>query len=157
MIERKKIEEIAKEALKGTQVFLVDIIVSRSNMIQVFIDQYDGISLDDCAGLHRRIEDQLDREQEDFDLQVSSPGLGQPIRVFPQYLKALGERLEIILQDGDIIKGILLEANPVETGKEAELVVRQTGTKRKPAPEEPVVIQINRIKTARVEIDFKQV
>lgn len=157
MIERKHIENIATEALKGSEIFLVDVIVSRSNMIQVFIDHNDGISLDDCAGMHRSIEDQLDREKEDFELQVSSPGLGQPIRVFPQYLKALGQKLEITLQDGDIIKGILLEARPVETDKEAELFVRQTGTKRKPAPEEPVVIQVNRIKTARVEIDFKQV
>jgi ribosome maturation factor RimP len=157
LIERKHIENIAKEALKGSELFLVDVIVSRSNMIQVFIDHYDGISLDDCAGMHRSIEDQLDREKEDFELQVSSPGLGQPIRVFPQYLKALGQKLEITLHDGDIIKGILLEARPVEMDKEAELVVGQTGTRRKPAPEEPVVIQVNRIKTARVEIDFKQV
>jgi len=157
VIDRKQIEDIANEALKETNVFLVDVLISRTNVIQVFIDHIDGICLDDCAGLHRSIEDQLDREQEDFELQVSSPGLGQPIRVFPQYLKALGQNLEIVLEDGDIIKGILLEARPVETGKEAELVVRQTGTKRKPAPEEPVVIQITRIKTARVEIDFKQV
>jgi ribosome maturation factor RimP len=156
VIAREKIEDIAKEALKDTKIFLVDIIVSRGNVIQVFIDQNDGISLDDCALLHRSIEDQLDREQEDFELQVSSPGLGQPIRVFPQYLKALGQKLEIVLQDGDIIKGALLEAKPAETDKEAELVIRQAGTKRKPAPEEPVVIPINRIKTARVEIDFKQ-
>ncbi|TSA38343.1 MAG: ribosome assembly cofactor RimP [Porphyromonadaceae bacterium] len=157
VIERKHIEDIAKEALKETKIFLVDVIVNRSNVIQVFIDHNDGICLDDCAGLHRGIEEQLDREQEDFELQVSSPGLGQPIRVFPQYLKALGQKLEITLQDGDIIKGTLLEARPIETDKEAELVVRQTGTKRKPAPEEPIVIQINRIKTARIEIDFKQV
>ncbi|MCX6225865.1 MAG: ribosome assembly cofactor RimP [Bacteroidia bacterium] len=157
MIERKQIEDIVRESLKETGAFLVDVIVSRSNVVQVFIDHNDGISLDDCAGLHRIIEDQFDREQEDFELQVSSPGLGQPIRVFPQYLKALGQKLEIVSQDGDIIKGILLEARPVEAGKDAELVVRQTATKRKPAPEEPIVIQVNRIKTARVEIDFKQV
>jgi ribosome maturation factor RimP len=156
VIDKKQIEDIAKEALKETNVFLVDVLVSRSHVIQVFIDHFDGISLDDCARLHKSIEDQLDREQEDFELQVSSPGLGQPIRVFPQYLKALGQKMEIVLEDGDMIKGILLEARIDETSQEAELVVRQTGTKRKPAPEEPVVIQISRIKTARVEIDFKQ-
>jgi ribosome maturation factor RimP len=156
LIEKRQIEDIAKEALKETEIFLVDIVISRSNLIQVFIDHNDGISLDDCAGLHKSIEDQLDREHDDFELQISSPGLGQPIRVFAQYIKALGQKLEIMLQDGDIIKGTLLEARPVESGREAEIIVRQTGTKRKPAPEEPVVIQINRIKTARVEIDFKQ-
>ena len=157
VIAKEKIEDIANEALKNTNIFLVDVIVGRGNVIQVFIDQNDGISLDDCAMLHRNIEDQLDRGQEDFELQVSSPGLGKPIRVFQQYLKVLGQKLVIQLEDGDIFKGILLEARPVESGKEAELIVRQTGTKRKPAPEEPVVIQINRIKTAHVEIDFKQV
>ena len=157
VIAKEKIEDIANEALKDTKIFLVDVIAGRGNVIQVFIDQNDGISLDDCAMLHRNIEDRLDRGQEDFELQVSSPGLGKPIRVFQQYLKVLGQKLVIQLEDGDIFKGILLEARPVESGKEAELIVRQTGTKRKPAPEEPVVIQINRIKTAQVEIDFKQV
>lgn len=157
MIEKKRIEAIANEALKETKVFLVDVIVGRSNVIQVFIDHADGVSLDDCAGLHRSIEDQLDRETEDFELQVSSPGLGQPIRVFPQYVKAVGEKLDIQLLDGDTIKGILTEARAADADREAELVIRLIGTKRKPAPEEPVVIQVNRIKTARVEIDFKQV
>jgi ribosome maturation factor RimP len=156
VIDRKKIEGIAKEALKETKVFLVDIVVSRSNLIQVFIDHPDGLSLDDCAGLHRSMEEKLDREQEDFELQVSSPGLGQPIRVFPQYLKALGEKMEIVLEDGEIIRGILLEAGMAEQDQDAALVVRQSGTKRKPAPEEPVVVPVNRIKTARIEIDFKQ-
>lgn len=156
MIDRKKIEDIAKEALKETNIFLVDIVVSRSNVIQVFIDRPDGLSLDDCAGLHRNMEEKLDREQEDFELQVSSPGLGQPIRVFPQYLKALGEKMEFVLEDGEIIRGILLEAVTAEQDQDAVLVVRQSGTKKKPAPEEPVVVPVSRIKSARIEIDFKQ-
>ena len=90
-------------------------------------------------------------------MQVSSPGLGQPIRVFPQYLKAQGEKLEITLTDGESIRGILLEARPGEPDREAALLVRREGTKRKPVPEEPVVIEVNRIKAARVVIDFKKV
>jgi len=157
VIDKKQIEDITAEALKESEIFLVDVIVGRNRVIQVFIDHADGISLDDCAGIHRKIEDQLDREQEDFELQVSSPGLGQPIRVFPQYLKALGQKLSVTLQDGDILKGTLLEARPAKEGQEAGLVIRLTGTKKKPAPEEPINIQINSIKTAHVEIDFKQV
>jgi len=157
LIDRRKIEDIVAEALKESDLFLVDVVVSRTRVIQVFIDRNDGISLDDCAGLHRIIEERLDREQEDIELQVSSPGLGQPIRVFPQYFKVLGQKLEILLHDGDIIRGLLLEARPSQTDKEAELVVRRAGTKRKPAPEEPVVISLNRIKAAHVEIDFKKV
>jgi ribosome maturation factor RimP len=157
VIDRTRIENIVNEALKDSEVFLVDILVSRTNVIQVFIDHQSGVSLDNCIAVHRIIEDQVDREQEDYELQVSSPGLGQPIRVFRQYLKAIGEKLEIMLEDGDVLKGTLLEAKPAEAGREAELVVRQAGTKRKPAPEEPLVIQMSRIKTAKVEIDFKQV
>ena len=157
MIERKQIESIANEALKDTGVFLVDIVVSRSNLIQVFIDHNNGVSLDDCAGLHRAIEENLDREKEDFELQVSSPGLGQPIRVFPQYVKEIGQKLDIVLEDGELVKGTLLEARPAEGAKGAELLIRLTGTKRKPAPEEPIVVETSRIKTARVVIDFKQV
>lgn len=157
VIDKKHIEDIAKEALRETDMFLVDVLVSKTRVIQVFVDHMDGISLDDCATLHRKIEERLDREQEDFELQVSSPGLGQPIRVYQQYVKARGQKLEITRTDGESIKGILLETRCSEGEQEAELVIRQTGTKRKPAPEEPVVIPINRVKTARVEIDFKQV
>jgi ribosome maturation factor RimP len=157
LIDRTRIENIVNEALKDSEVFLVDILISRTNVIQVFIDHQAGVSLDHCISVHRFIEDQVDREQEDYELQVSSPGLGQPIRVFRQYIKAIGEKLDIILEDGDLIRGTLLEAKPAETDRAGELVVRQAGTKRKPAPEEPLVIQISRIKTAKVEIDFKQV
>ena len=157
MIDKKLIESIVIEALEGTEIFLVDILVSRTNVIQVFIDHNGGVSLDDCAGLHRKVEEKLDREQEDFELQVSSPGLGQPIRVFPQYLKAVGQKLDIQLLDGGLVRGTLLEARPEGPGQEAGLTVKLAGTKRKPAPEEPIVIEIKEIKTARVEIEFKQV
>ena len=157
MIERKNIENIVNEALKESEIFLVEIAVSRSNVIHVAIDHPKGVSLDDCALVHRAIEEHLDREQEDFELQVSSPGLGQPIRVFRQYLKETGQKMEIVLTDGDLIRGTLLEARPQSDDKPAELLIRLTGTKKKPAPEEPVVIELSRVKTARVEIDFKQV
>ena len=156
MADRQKIEDIINEALTGTDIFLVDLNVSRSNVIQVFIDHNRGVSLDDCMALHRTIGECLDRDEEDYELQVSSPGLGQPIRVFPQYLKALGEILQIELTDGDRLRGTLLEARSAAEGREAELTIRLAGTKRKPAPEEPIAVQISRIKSARVEIDFKQ-
>jgi len=154
--DRQKIEDIINEALTDTGIFLVDLNVSRSNVIQVFIDHSRGVSLDDCMALHRTIGEQLDSDEEDYELQVSSPGLGQPIRVFPQYLKALGETLQIELTDGDRLRGMLQEARPAAEGQEAELIIRLAGTKRKPAPEEPIAVQISRIKSARVEIDFKQ-
>jgi ribosome maturation factor RimP len=157
VIDRKKVEDIIIEALKESQVFLVEVSVSRSNVIHVAIDHPAGVNFDDCAAVHRSIEDHLDREQEDFELQVSSPGLGQPLRVFRQYLKAVGEKMEIVLTDGDLVKGTLLEARPDSEGAPPALAVKLAGTKKKPAPEEPVVIELSRIKTARVEIDFKQV
>lgn len=157
MIDRKRVENIVTEALMESEVFLVDVAVSRTNVIQVFIDHNNGVSLDDCILVHRTIEEKLDREAEDFELQVSSPGLGQQIKVFPQYVKAIGQKIDILLEDGDSLKGTLLEARPAAEGNDATLLVRQAGTRKKPAPEEPIMIQVNRINTARVEIDFKQV
>lgn len=156
MTDRKKIEDIISEALTGTDIYLVDLHVSRSNVIQVFIDTNVGVTLDDCTALHRKMAEQLDQDTEDYELQVSSPGLGQPIRVFPQYQKVLGQILLIELEEGENVRGTLLEARPATPEREAELVVRIAGTRRKPAPEEPVGIQVSRIKSARVEIDFKQ-
>jgi ribosome maturation factor RimP len=157
MIAKEHIYSVVEEILGDTGFFLVDLHVSRGNLIQVFLDHVDGITLDQCADFSKKIEERLSREEEDYELQVSSPGLGQPIRVIPQYRKAIGQKLEILLGDSETIRGILQSVSEGTREQESALTVKLSGTKRKPAPAEPVVIEIRSIQSARVEIDFKQV
>jgi ribosome maturation factor RimP len=157
MIAKEHIYRVVEETLGDTGFFLVDIHVSKGNLIQVFLDHAQGINLDQCAEFSRKIEDKLSRDEEDFELQVSSPGLGQPIRVIQQYRKAIGQKLEILLKDGEKIRGILESVSQEIPGQGSALTIRLSGTKRKPAPGQPVVIEISSIDSARSEIEFKQV
>ena len=78
MIEKQKIQGLIEEYIKGTELFLVSVKVSSANRIIVLADKKDGITIDECAAIHRHIENGLDRDVEDFELQVSSPGLDFP-------------------------------------------------------------------------------
>ena len=100
MIEKQKIEELVEEFIKGTGLFLVAVKVSSSNRITVLADKNEGITIDECAGIHRHIEKSLDRDKEDFELQVSSPGLDLPFVVIEQYFKNEGKKVEVIDNEG---------------------------------------------------------
>jgi ribosome maturation factor RimP len=100
MIGKQDIEGLVKEFMTGTELFLVAVKVSGSNRITVLADKNAGITIDECAAIHRHIEKSLDRETEDFELQVSSPGLDLPFGVIEQYFKNEGKRVEVIDYEG---------------------------------------------------------
>ena len=85
MIEKIKILEIVNNALDGSEKFLVNLKITPDNRIYVDIDGDNGITIDDCIELSRAIEGQLDREEEDFELTVSSAGADQPLKLTRQY------------------------------------------------------------------------
>jgi ribosome maturation factor RimP len=110
MISPAYIRELAEEKLKEGDSYLVDVSVSAANKIRVTIDNFRGVSIDQCVSMSRWIEGKLDREQEDFDLEVTSPGLDQPFKVARQYEKNLGREVEVKLANGDRITGKLIKA-----------------------------------------------
>jgi ribosome maturation factor RimP len=81
MIEKSVIKTLVDQWLEGKDYFLVDIAISSDNKIVVEIDHADGVWIDDCVELSRFIEERLDRDEEDFELEVGSAGLGQPFKV----------------------------------------------------------------------------
>lgn len=107
MIQKDHIESVVKEFIKGTGIFLVAVKVSSANKITVLADTMKGITIDECADLHRHIENSLDRNAEDFELQVSSPGLDMPFGVFEQYLRNEGCKVEVLTNEGEKFTGIL--------------------------------------------------
>ena len=100
MISTALIREIAENKLRENESFLVDVIISPTNKIRVTIDNFQGVSIQECVSVSRFIENQLDREAEDFELEVSSPGLDQPFKVLQQYQKYLGREVEIKFFEG---------------------------------------------------------
>lgn len=92
--------------------FIVDISVSKDNDIVLTIESENGkIELDDCVSLSRFFETKFDREVEDYSLTVSSAGLDQPFKVFRQFQKAVGTKVEVSLKGGKKMVATLVEAD----------------------------------------------
>jgi len=111
--------------MKGTDLFLVAVKVSSANRITVLADKKESITIDECAALHRHIENSLDREKEDFELQVSSPGLDLPFSVIQQYYKNEGRKVEVVDNDGVKYTGKL--KNITSGGFDLETEVKAKG------------------------------
>ena len=107
MITEAQVRKIVEDRIRGTNKFLVDITINSGNGIYIEVDGDNGVSIGDCAQLSRYVEGRLDREVEDFELKVSSPGLDQPFKVERQYQNALGTRINVILKDGQLVEGNL--------------------------------------------------
>ena len=96
--------------MDGTDKFLIDLHVSKDNRINVSIDGDNGVNIDDCIELSRFIESHLDREVEDFELNVASAGLDSPLKFVRQYKKNVGRDIRIDTIDGQTKEGLLEEA-----------------------------------------------
>lgn len=112
MIENKIVTDIVRKWLDGrNDYFLVDVNVDRENRIVVEIDHPEGVWIDDCVELSHFIESQLDRDVEDYELEVGSAGIGQPFKVLQQYLNHVGQNVEVLPKTGAKLKGELLSAD----------------------------------------------
>tara|TARA_B100000902_G_scaffold36714_2_gene43871 strand:+ start:18401 stop:18850 length:450 start_codon:yes stop_codon:yes gene_type:complete len=111
MIEEAIVKELASEKALELGGFLVSTKVSGQNIINVFVDKKVGISINECLQISRHIENKLDREIEDFQLSVSSPGLNKPFLVKEQYHKNIGKDIVVKLKNGEKVKGKLIDYN----------------------------------------------
>jgi ribosome maturation factor RimP len=150
MIEKSKIETLIEEFIKDSQLFLVGVKVSNSNRIAILADSMNGITIDECASLHRHIENNLDRESEDFELQVSSPGLDVPFTVIGQYYKNEGKPVEVIDIAGSKFTGKI--KNVTTGGFELETEVKIKG---KTKEQRDISFNFEQVKSTRVVLTIK--
>jgi len=111
MIEQTQIVNMINDHLAGGPLFLMDVLVKPGNRILVYIDGDREVTIDDCAGLSRYIESHLNRDAEDFELRVSSAGIDHPYLYLRQYRKNVGRQVQVLLKDGTIIRGALLQVD----------------------------------------------
>ena len=130
MIDKNVVENIVSEWLNGKDYFLTDLIITPDNRIVVEIDHKDGVWIDDCVELSRFIEDHLDRDEQDFELEVGSAGIGQPFKVLRQYENHIGDTVEVAPKSGRKYVGTLTEANAEGFTIEVEQKVKHEGEKR---------------------------
>jgi ribosome maturation factor RimP len=150
MIEKQAIERIVKEFIAGTELFLVAVKVSSSNRIIVLADKKDGITIDECASIHRHLENSLDRDKEDFELQVSSPGLDLPFGVIEQYFKNEGRKVEVIDNEGSKYAGKLKNVTSGGFELEAEVKIKGRAKELK-----DISFNFEQIKSTRVILTIK--
>jgi len=150
MIEREKIVESVKEFIRGTDLFLVAVKVSASNKITVLADRKGGITIDECALLHRHIEKGLDRDIMDFELQVSSPGLDMPFSLIEQYYKNEGKKVSVIDNEGMKYSGILKNITKGGFDLETEVKVRGKAKEIRNLP-----FNFDQIKTTKIVLTIK--
>lgn len=154
MIEKTKVDYFLSEILEGTGLFLVDLTVKPSNKILIEIDSFRGVSIDECARVSTLLEGKLDRDIEDFELEVSSPGLGLPFKVLQQYQKNIGKQVSVLLKTGTKYTGKLLEANAEGFKLETSEKMKVEGKKK---PEVIITVKelkYNDIKTTKAIINF---
>lgn len=111
MIRESQIRKLVEEHLAGTDRFIVDVIVKSGNRILVFIDSDTAVLIEHCISLSRFIEKSLDRDTEDFELNVSSSGIDHPYTLARQYVKNVGREVSVTLPDGTKITGTLTAAD----------------------------------------------
>ena len=155
MIEKSVVIQLVNEWLEDKDYFLVDVTVSPDNRIVVEIDHAEGVWIEDCVELSRFIESKLDREQEDFELEVGSAGIGQPFKVLQQYVNHIGMDVEVLKNDGLKLIGVLKDADDEHFTITISKKVKLEGEKRPKMVDEDVTFAYNEIKYTKYLINFK--
>ena len=155
MIEKKTVRQIVDEWLEGKDYFLVEVTVSPDDRIVVEIDHAEGVWIEDCVELSRFIESKLNREEEDYELEVGSAGIGQPFKVVQQYHIHIGQEVEVLTKGGRKLSGVLKDANEEQFVVGVEKKVKVEGSKRPKMVEEDETFRYEDIKYTKYLISFK--
>lgn len=155
MIDKKTVKEIAEKWLEDKEYFLVDVEVSKDNCVVVEIDHADGVWIEDCADLSRFIEEHISREDEDYELEVGSAGLGQPFKVPQQYQNFIGQEVEVHNADGIKVKGLLKSVDGNEFVVSVNEKVMVEGKKRPVKMDVDHTYQMDKVKYCKYLISFK--
>ena len=148
MIDKDKLQQEVEQKLEGTDNFLVDIRIRSGNRIMLLLDSDTNINIDDCIAVSRHIESVFPREEEDYDLTVSSSGIDQPYKLLRQYIKNIGREVEVTHTDGSTFTGKLVAADEQKISVYRKVKVKKVET------EETRDIPFDQIKQTKEVISF---
>ena len=155
MIDKSVVKAVVEEWLQDKEYFLVDIEVSPDDKIVVEIDHVDGVWIEDCVELSRYIESRLSRDEEDYELEVGSAGLGQPFKVPQQYINFIGKEVEVLDRDGKKVQGTLKSVNGNDFVVAVDEKVKIEGKKRPEIQSVDHAFQMDQVKYTKYLITFK--
>ncbi len=156
MISAEQVIEIVENHFKESDFFIVDVQVKPVNVISVFIEKENGlVGINDCVSLSKHIESCIDRETEDFELEVSSAGMDSPFKTFKQYIKHQGKEVAVIKTDGNKLKGILVstDENGIELSVSEKKKTESSGNKKE-IVQQQYNIPFNQIKETKRVFKF---
>jgi ribosome maturation factor RimP len=154
-MDQAKVRFLVEEALTENEtLFLIDISISANNKINVIVDGDEGVSLSECIRISRNIEHNLDREAEDFALEVSTPDISKPIKLQRQYIKNINRILKVKTVNEEELEGTLTAVNNENIVLVWEARVPKLEGKGKMTVEETATIEYKNIKEAKVKIVY---
>ena len=155
MIEKAVVTQLVEEHLQASNPYLVDVAIKPGNYIVVEIDSDDSVSIDDCVALSQYIEAHLDRDVEDYELEVGSAGITSPFKVLRQYQKNIGNEVEMLLKSGTKKVGVLTAVDLTGATISVEKKVKPEGAKRPVMVTEEEKYPFEEIKYTKYLIRFK--
>ena len=154
MIDKIKLKDYVEGVLADTDCFLTDLSVSPDNNIVVEIDSPGVIDIDFCSALSRRIEEEIPRDVEDYELEVGSAGLTAPFKVRGQWEKNVGNDIEVLTSNGKKLYGLLRELRDDAFILETEQKVKRDGMKRPAIERLELEIPFSDVKRAAYDLKF---
>jgi len=155
MIDKKKIQKIAESAELDKEFIVVDIEVKPVNKFTVFLESLDGISISDCVKVSRHIEQHFNRDEEDYELNVSSAGIDKPLTAPLQFIKNIGRVAEVITTNDKKQKGVLKAYSTKSITLAYSDKEKAEGSNKKILVEKEIEIEFNNIKTVTIVVSFK--
>jgi len=154
LITEELITEIANKLLKETDRFITRLQVLTGNRIEIWIDGDSPVKIVDCVELSRFIEGELNRDNEDFSLEVSSHGANAPLVMWRQYPKHIGRSFQLSLTDNSVVEGELAALTKEELELTYTVREKKTVGKGKLTVHKSIKVPFNRIKESRIKLKF---
>ena len=155
MTDKQNIIDLTEQylLLAESESYLVAVDIEKENRIVVTIDNDGGVDIDECVNISNYLEDHLDREAEDFELEVGSAGLSMPLRILRQYQKYEGERMEVLCKDGKKLVGILGKADSEGFDLTVTRKMKPEGTKKKIDVTETLHLTSDQVNSVKYSFD----
>ena len=156
MINKEKVKQLVLSGIENSDVVLVELQINAANQIKVFLDSINGVTINKCVEISRLVESNLDRDEEDFELEVSSYGISQPFILPLHYQKNVGREVEVFCEGEKSIKGILKNVELIDdnTIKTIEILckkkIKLEGKKKKVEIEEIARVERSEIRKAKL-------
>ena len=157
MIDKAILDRAVADAIEGTDLFVVETEVLPGGRLVVAIDSPGAMDVDTCAGIARKVEAALGDEAGDYELELGSAGLTAPFKVHGQYLKNIGNDVEVLTRDGRKFTALLTAVDPEARTFTVEVTrkVKEPGEKRPRMVAEPETLGMDDCRRVAYHFDFK--